>query len=147
MTKSVLIPQQVEEPKQKKRSGFSQFMEGGLGVVGGVAGAMAGGVAGGPAGAVAGGLGGTSAGMGLGRTIGDAVAPGTTVGGETVNAGFKPADSNAMQRRQEMLTKDPLTTLQEAQAALALRSPDEQKQYGPALEQAMNEARRERGYV
>lgn len=141
MTTSVLIPVQQETPKQKKRSGFSQTFEALAPTIGTVAGTILSG--GNPAGGAAGG----ALGRQFGGQIGDAVAPGTTVGGETVNAGFKPADSNAMQRRQEMLTKDPLTTLQEAQAALALRSPDEQKQYGPALEQAMNEARRERGYV
>lgn len=140
MTKSVLIPQQVEEPKQKKRSGFSRVFEAAAPTVG----TVVGGALGGPVGAAAGGM----IGQQFGGQIGDAAAPGTVVGGGMVGAGFKEAPAgSAIQRRQEALTKDPLTTLQEAQAALALRSPDEQKQYGPALEQAMNEARRERGYV
>lgn len=138
MAISVLIPQQAQTPTQKKRSDFSKIFE----QVAPIAGSVVGGIVGGPPGASAGG----ALGRQFGGQVGDMIAAPKVTGGDNYTAGYKPGvESNALSRRAELKTKDPMTALQEAQAALALRSPDEQKEYGPVINQAMLEARRNKG--
>lgn len=138
---SVLIPQQAQAPTQKKRSDFSKIFEQAAPIVGSVVG----GIYGGPAGASAGG----ALGKQFGGQIGDTFAPPSISGGGMETIGYKAAnnDANALSRRAEMQVKDPITALKEAQAALAVRSPDEQKEYGPVLNQAILEARRQKGVM
>lgn len=139
---SVLIPQQAQAPTEKKRSGFSQIFEQ---VAPMAAGAAAGYFSGGNPAAIAAGQ---QFGQRFGGQIGDAITPPKTTGGNMETLGYKPGpESNALSRRADMQVKDPVSTLQEAKAALAVRSPDEQKEYGPVINQAILEARRQKGVM
>lgn len=137
MTTSVLIPRQAERQKQSTRSDFSKIVETAAPIALQAVGTAYGGPAGGAAGA--------AVGKQFGAQMGDTLSPAKITGGGTETVGYQQAD--ALTRRAQLQTQDPMTALKEAQAALAVRSPDEQKEYGPVLNQAILEARRQKGVM
>lgn len=148
----VLMPQNNEAPRTKKKGG-------GLGKILGIAGGIVGGVVGGAGTFGAGAIGGASAGMGLGNAIGGMVDPERMVVTNPGSSGMQPiaspkriappaqtAQLNVMDRRFDKIQEDPLMALTKAQKALAFQPPDIRQEYEPIINQALIQAQRQQRY-
>lgn len=93
-------------------------------------------------GAAVGGIMSGGAGAGVGFSAGQTAAPAAEAafGSKTPQAAQMTSDDSAISRRMQQIDEDPLSNIRDAKSALSYLPPEQQKEYGPALDEAYKRA-------